>query len=132
MICRKTMEVCCTPGMCDPHGGCPAEPKTFVSDSMATRPEFKGAVCKGSYALGSACGNCERCVWERENHPERVSAGLTARQEALTASRRAALDKILTSLECTAVWLEGGCNPIHAAEELRLNIAAAKKLRDES
>jgi len=128
MICRKTMEVCHTPGMCAPHGGCPAEPKT---DSVATRPAFKGAVCKGSYALGSACGNCERCVWERENHPERVSAGLTARQEALTASRRSALDKILTSLECTAVWLEGGCSPIHAAEELRLNIANVKKLGDQ-
>lgn len=43
-----------------------------------------------------------------------------------------AVDKILTSLECAAMWLEGGCNPLHAAEELRLNIAAVKKLRSES
>lgn len=43
-----------------------------------------------------------------------------------------AIDKILTSLECTAMWLEGGCNPLHAAEELRLNIAAVKKLTGES
>jgi hypothetical protein len=97
---------------------------------IVTQPKFNGPTCKGCYALRSACGNCEKCAWERENHPERVSAGLTARQEALTASHRAALDKILTSLECTATWLEGGCNPIHAAEELRLNIAAAKKLRE--
>jgi hypothetical protein len=130
MICRKTMEVCHTPGMCSPHGGCLPAPVSLAVDPTMARPKFSGLVCKGSYALGPACGNCERCVWERENHPDRVTAGITAKQDAQAKVRSGALDKILTSLECTAVWLEGGCSPIHAAEELRLNIAAVKKLRE--
>lgn len=34
--------------------------------------------------------------------------------------------KLLNSLECTAKWLEAGCDPKEAAGELRLNIAALR------
>jgi hypothetical protein len=127
MICRKTTEACHTPGMCAPHGGCSPESRP----SVPARPEFKGAICKGSYALGSACGKCERCAWERAEHPDRMEAYLAARQQDAQSKLRHSLKRVLTSLECTAAWLEGGCNPLHAAEELRLNIANIEKLRGE-
>lgn len=28
-------------------------------------PVWSGATCRGSFTLGTACGNCERCTWER-------------------------------------------------------------------
>lgn len=33
-------------------------------------PRFTGLVCRGSLALGTGCGKCERCAWERTNPPE--------------------------------------------------------------
>lgn len=30
-------------------------------------PEFRNAVCRGSYALGTACGQCERCQSAKES-----------------------------------------------------------------
>lgn len=35
---------------------------------MGNRPPFetfKGATCRGCLALGTACGTCEKCAWER-------------------------------------------------------------------
>ena len=43
--------------------------KEIVRQQM---PKFHGATCCGCYALGTACGHCERCKWERQ----RLNQGL--------------------------------------------------------
>lgn len=39
----------------------------LYSEPKPEEPEYIGAVCRGSRALGTACGSCERCVWYAKN-----------------------------------------------------------------
>lgn len=93
---------------------------SLVTHSKSGR---KGIVLKIDGALRHVCfPDIDESCWVNVRDLEWTDATPT--------KKYLALDKILISLECTAMWLEGGCNPLHAAEELRLNIAAVKKLRE--
>ena len=39
----------------------------MTTSSDAAPPRFKGPICRGSYALGTACGKCERCNSDPRN-----------------------------------------------------------------
>ncbi len=45
-------------------------------------PVFERPTCRGSYRLGSACRNCERCSWEASQYPERVRRDRKYKSEA--------------------------------------------------
>lgn len=47
-------------------------------------PAFTKPTCRGSYALGTACGNCERCEWERAHGPWKGEGAKTRPDRTVT------------------------------------------------
>lgn len=41
---------------------------TYADQNRPPLEKFKQQVCRGTYKLGSHCGNCEKCSWEREHY----------------------------------------------------------------
>lgn len=49
-------------------------------------PAFTAPVCKGSFALGTACKACQRCHWEMEHGPS-LGAMITPDEEGFAPFR---------------------------------------------
>lgn len=71
---------------------------TLDQTGRPTPPTFTKPTCRGCYALGTACGHCEKCAWERTHllTGDAILTKLTSLVEQATAGhRRAHVDGVV-------------------------------------
>lgn len=103
---------------------------------MGQRPPFEtftNPTCRGSFALGNACGRCERCEWERaqmfaasEPTPMGMVLGLTTAERQLLLTTSSWLTSLLMG-QVSVGQSQGGLLPSDGAGILRTQIEAVRR-----
>lgn len=68
---------------------------------------FTGMTCKGCYALGSACGRCEKCVWERQQLGDAEAQRLMDEANARRAVVVPTVEQRVAALEADLAEMRG-------------------------
>lgn len=70
---------------------------------MSDSREYKHPVCRGSWALGTSCGKCERCLATRPsytlNKEQQTKQSRITELEAATEQQQSVIDELVEALE---------------------------------
>jgi len=104
---------------------------------MGIRPPyetFKNPTCRGSYSLGTACGHCEKCEWEKSlgrKSPKTIPIPKEILDEvrgALWKSREVMASFYVEDPSMDECCEECGFNPAGANSYLNINISKLEDL----